>query len=273
MLIQRYVSPLLCASLVALAACDKDESLGEVDSETTSDTTETKGTGETEGDSDTDVACPADAMICPDGTAVGRSGPDCAFDPCPGDTDGGTDTEGDSGSSTGGDPPPFCKFSEYYEPASCPEKGSSLYTIEPGCYIECDPKNPKICDTEVCMPVEVNPCVCDEGEDCCAACSSAMMLCVPVSSGPTCDAIVGTMFSSVEQYECGITKDGVEMCNWSIDFQESGDYLWSYSDVGEGGTYACKDGAIALDNNPSLQISFDPDTGVLTWDGIEYVAG
>lgn len=29
------------------------------------------------------VACTMDALICPDGTAVGRSGPDCAFAPCP----------------------------------------------------------------------------------------------------------------------------------------------------------------------------------------------
>ena len=29
------------------------------------------------------VACPADAKLCPDGTSVGRHGPDCAFDPCP----------------------------------------------------------------------------------------------------------------------------------------------------------------------------------------------
>jgi hypothetical protein len=29
------------------------------------------------------VACTKDAKICPDGTTVGRSGPDCEFDPCP----------------------------------------------------------------------------------------------------------------------------------------------------------------------------------------------
>ena len=28
-------------------------------------------------------ACTMDAKICPDGSAVGRSGPDCAFKPCP----------------------------------------------------------------------------------------------------------------------------------------------------------------------------------------------
>ena len=29
------------------------------------------------------VACPADAMLCPDGSAVGRTGPDCSFPACP----------------------------------------------------------------------------------------------------------------------------------------------------------------------------------------------
>src|ERR1035437_820195 len=28
-------------------------------------------------------ACSMEAKICPDGTAVGRSGPDCQFTPCP----------------------------------------------------------------------------------------------------------------------------------------------------------------------------------------------
>lgn len=32
------------------------------------------------------VACTEEAKICPDGTAVGRTGPDCAFAPCPGVT-------------------------------------------------------------------------------------------------------------------------------------------------------------------------------------------
>ena len=30
-----------------------------------------------------EMACTAEARICPDGTAVGRTGPDCAFAPCP----------------------------------------------------------------------------------------------------------------------------------------------------------------------------------------------
>lgn len=29
--------------------------------------------------------CTMDAKICPDGSSVGRTGPDCEFSPCPGD--------------------------------------------------------------------------------------------------------------------------------------------------------------------------------------------
>lgn len=32
------------------------------------------------------VACTAEAKLCPDGSAVGRSGPNCEFSPCPGAT-------------------------------------------------------------------------------------------------------------------------------------------------------------------------------------------
>ena len=32
------------------------------------------------------VACTEEAKICPDGSAVGRTGPNCEFAPCPGET-------------------------------------------------------------------------------------------------------------------------------------------------------------------------------------------
>jgi len=37
------------------------------------------------GDEDL-VECTADAMVCPDGSAVGRTGPDCEFSACPKET-------------------------------------------------------------------------------------------------------------------------------------------------------------------------------------------
>jgi hypothetical protein len=35
---------------------------------------------------DEPVACTMDAKVCPDGSAVGREGPNCEFAPCPGET-------------------------------------------------------------------------------------------------------------------------------------------------------------------------------------------
>lgn len=37
------------------------------------------------GKEDEAVFCTMDAKICPDGSAVGRSWPNCEFDPCPGE--------------------------------------------------------------------------------------------------------------------------------------------------------------------------------------------
>lgn len=43
----------------------------------------TKSTTTTPNSGD-EIACTADAKICPDGSSVGRSGPTCEFSPCPG---------------------------------------------------------------------------------------------------------------------------------------------------------------------------------------------
>ena len=41
-----------------------------------------------EAGEDDGVVCTMDAKICPDGSGVGRVGPDCEFAPCPGEEDG-----------------------------------------------------------------------------------------------------------------------------------------------------------------------------------------
>ncbi len=46
-------------------------------------------------------ACSTEAMICPDGTAVGRTGPNCEFEPCPA---GPTVDSSKLGASCAGDP-------------------------------------------------------------------------------------------------------------------------------------------------------------------------
>lgn len=54
------------------------------------------------------VACTADAKICPDGSAVGRMGPNCEFAECPGDL-GLVDIETPAGSSCSVDAECRCK--------------------------------------------------------------------------------------------------------------------------------------------------------------------
>jgi hypothetical protein len=85
-----------------------------------------------------------------------------------------------------------------------------------------------------------------------------------------CEQIVGTTFLSVEQLECGLGEEGPVLCNWEITFEADGDYLWMYSDVGEGGTYSCQGGNLVISGESDLD--FDAATGILTWDGVEYVA-
>ncbi len=146
------------------------------------------------------------------------------------------------------------------------------YVIDPGCYTSCSPDAPTECDdASVCMVVEINPCICSdlEGVDCCGACGSADALCIPVVTGEACDAVAGN-YLSLDEYECGLSPDGVEMCQWQLNLEEDGSYLWMYSDVGEGGDYACKDGVVSVGNNPNLSATYEPGIGVLTWDGIEY---
>jgi hypothetical protein len=43
------------------------------------------------------VACTMEAKLCPDGTAVGRSGPNCEFAPCPGAATSTPEVKGKSG--------------------------------------------------------------------------------------------------------------------------------------------------------------------------------
>jgi hypothetical protein len=45
-----------------------------------------KNSGESTPPQEEPVACTMDAKVCPDGSAVGREGPNCEFPPCPGET-------------------------------------------------------------------------------------------------------------------------------------------------------------------------------------------
>lgn len=65
------------------------------------------------------IACTRDAMICPDGSAVGRVGPNCEFAPCPGDDPVACTEEAKqcADGSWVGRQGPKCEF------APCPDEG------------------------------------------------------------------------------------------------------------------------------------------------------
>jgi hypothetical protein len=62
--------PLALLLVLSLAACDKKKG----------------GDAESNPPEGEPVACTMDAKMCPDGSAVGRQGPNCEFAPCPGET-------------------------------------------------------------------------------------------------------------------------------------------------------------------------------------------
>ena len=86
------------------------------------------------------VACTADAMQCPDGSYVGRTGPNCDFIcPTASSTTGGTSTSTGSGSSGGG-------FAEYKSGV----KGTVV--AGPTCPVERTPPDPACAD----KPIQTN---------------------------------------------------------------------------------------------------------------------
>jgi len=87
-----------------------------------------------------------------------------------------------------------------------------------------------------------------------------------------CDPIVGTTFSSIEEIVCAPPQEEGEeplLCHSWIEFAEDGTFLWMEADYGQGGTYTCEGGVLALEGL-DVDFSFDPATSILTWDGVEY---
>jgi len=270
------------------------------------------------------VACPDDARLCADGRSVGRSGPDCAFDPCPGEcepeqcpgtpppianeicADGtvsgpfcmmyddlgcgwevrscGEPCDGDAyvcpDGTVVGREGPNCEFAPCpevcpadwveAEPAACPSPDVPVLP-EAGCYEPCIAEGDACALDHVCMEVQTHPCVCEGDETCCDACSATELLCVPEGTGSACAQLERRRFSSVEVHECGLSPDAAEpaLCNWMVAFND-GRYEWAHSDVSETGTYACEDGTITTE--VGLMGSYDLGRGILVWDGFEYAA-
>jgi hypothetical protein len=89
-------------------------------------------------------------------------------------------------------------------------------------------------------------------------------------SGPdACAELPGKSFSSVELLEIGLGPDGAEMGHWDIFFTET-TWAWSYSDVSDAGDYTCVNGDLTATGAAAYEGHYDPSTGRLVWDGVEY---
>lgn len=181
-------------------------------------------------------------------------------------------TAGDSGMEpTAGDEGGTCPdpAQTYYEPVTegCEDAPSPPVLAEAGCYETCNNSGGGPCALGTCTQVQVQQFDCG-GLECCVA---FFDLCLGDAPDLVCGALVGTTFLSTEELECGLGPDGPVLCHWQIAFEVDGDYLWQYSDIGQGGTYTCEGAVLTLDD-PAIGTSYDPATGILTWDGVEYVA-
>lgn len=113
---------------------------------------------------------------------------------------------------------------------------------------------------------------------CLAACTGGMQdpSTVEQQEG-ACIALEGRRFESVNELECGLTPNGVATCKWRLQFMprddESSQFQWSYSDVGEAGHIECDGGAITSINASPRQVSgtFDSATQKLVWEDQTYV--
>lgn len=90
-----------------------------------------------------------------------------------------------------------------------------------------------------------------------------------------CALLAGKTFKSVDELECGLGPNGVELCRWTLTFTDA-TYQHMYSDVGETGTYTCAGGVImgkasGLDEDRAGTI--DGATGALVWQTIAYEPG
>lgn len=190
-----------------------------------------------------------------------------------GDSDGGSTSDPSASSGETGEPNPCPDPDLVYNEPPCAPQGALPVLPAAGCYEPCNGPG-AACLVGQCAQVQVDPCACADGGDCCELCGAVeTWLCVEAPlPDAVCEAIVGTTFSSVEELECGLGPDGPVPCHWQIVFEEDGDYLWQYSDIGEGGTYACIGGVITIQNNPGLDVAYDVATGILSWDGVQYVA-
>ena len=83
-----------------------------------------------------------------------------------------------------------------------------------------------------------------------------------------CNMSIPTSFTSVEEYELGMTSDGVAMGSWQISFKPEL-FEWYYSDIVQLGAYTCSGNEIIGEDINFVGI-YDPEERILIWDDILY---
>jgi hypothetical protein len=86
--------------------------------------------------------------------------------------------------------------------------------------------------------------------------------------------VVGMMFFSLDQMECGLGQNGVVLCPWRISFKADGTYTWTFSDTGDSGPYTCNGTTVTGLRSfgaGTVTGSYDAASGQLTWDGVVYI--
>ena len=87
-----------------------------------------------------------------------------------------------------------------------------------------------------------------------------------------CTDLGGSAWGSVDELECGLGPDGVALCHWRLSFTTDGAFTWRYSDVGEGGRWACAGEALTATTDGGRVLAATlVDASHLTWDGVAYL--
>lgn len=92
---------------------------------------------------------------------------------------------------------------------------------------------------------------------------------VDTCESPTaCPLVWLKEFESVEQQECQ-AADGTYECTWFLDFSDHVSERKGFQD--RDGRYRCEGmNVIGIFGPSEISAPFNPDTGILTWDGVEY---
>jgi hypothetical protein len=92
-----------------------------------------------------------------------------------------------------------------------------------------------------------------------------------------CQAVANSTFLSTEPHECGLTPTGPATCQWRISFADNGasrQLSWALSDYMLTLVYQCSGYSLTAQSSsgtgPIYRGTYDPATGILTWDGFDY---